>query len=232
MDLEKRKFDFWYAVNNTQIVQAPSRALETFGVTLVKYHVIAELDDLPGKVRIREGKMEAHKPSIIIPEQYASENLEGFGEEARKYFEYLKEHQDSVRILQYGYTLKQESFSEQVVTDSVDAVVDRVVRSVKDSGEKFSVVMKSVDNPWDVSLVKFFWMQVNVSAPVNVREFEAARIREFDASLGAGVRDEVEAAFAKAQNNPQLIKELGTFLKSKGLFERYQDRFFQLVRMG
>jgi hypothetical protein len=92
--------------------------------------------------------------------------------------------------------------------------------------------MKSVDNPWDVSLVKFFWMQVNVSAPVNVREFEAARIREFDASLGAGVRDEVEAAFAKAQNNPQLIKELGTFLKSKGLFERYQDRFFQLVRMG
>jgi hypothetical protein len=92
--------------------------------------------------------------------------------------------------------------------------------------------MKSVDNPWDVSLVKFFWMHVNASAPVNVREFEAARVRQFDDSLGFGVRDEVEAAFAKAQNNPHLIKELGAFLKSKGLFERYQDRFFQLVRMG
>jgi hypothetical protein len=232
MDLEKRKFDIWYAVNNTEILHAPSRALETFGATLVKYHIIAELDDVPGKVRIREGRMEAHKPAIITPQQYADEAMEGFGEEARKYFEYLKQNQDSIRILQYGYTLKQEAFSEQVVTDSVEAVTERVVQSVKDSGEKFSVVMKSVDNPWDVSLVKFFWMHVNASAPVNVREFEAARVRQFDDSLGFGVRDEVEAAFAKAQNNPHLIKELGAFLKSKGLFERYQDRFFQLVRMG
>lgn len=232
MDLEKRKFDFWYAANNTEIIQAPSRALETFGATLVNYHIVAELEDMPGKVRIREGRMEAHKPTIITPEQYAQEAMEGFGEEARKYFEYLKQNQDSVRILQYGYTLKQEAFSEQVVTDSVDAVVERVVQSVKDSGDKFSVVMKSVDNPWDVSLVKFFWMHVNASAPVNVREFEAARIRQFDDSIGFQVRDEVEDAFAKAESNPQLIKELGAFLKSKGLFERYQDRFFKLVRMG
>jgi hypothetical protein len=232
MDLKKKKFDFWYAVNNTEIVKAPSRALETFGVTLANYHIVSELDDDPGKVRIREGRMEAHKPAIITPEAYASETMEGFGEEARKYLEYLKQNQDSIRILQYGYTLKQEAFSEQVVTDSIQAVVERVVESVEESGEKFSVVMKSVDNPWDVSLVKFFWMHVNVSAPVNVRELEAARIRHLDDSISVGVRDEVEAAFQKAESNPRLIKELGAFLKSKGLFERYQDRFFQLVRMG
>ena len=32
MPSEKKSFDFWYAVHNTQIVHVPSRALETFGV--------------------------------------------------------------------------------------------------------------------------------------------------------------------------------------------------------
>ena len=232
MDLEKKKFDFWYAVNNTEIVSAPSRLLETFGVTLLNYHVVAEVEDNPGKVRVREGRLEAHKPTIIMPDSFMNESLEGFGEEAKKYYEFLKEHKDSVRILQYGYTLKQESFSEQVITDSLQAVLDRVVAQVKTSNDKFSVVIKTVDNPWDVSLVKFFWMHVNASAPFNVQEFEKMRMREMQSSIAPAIHKEVEAAFVKAAADPSLIKELGRFLQEKGIFEQYQDRFFQLVRRG
>ena len=158
--------------------------------------------------------------------------MDGFGAEARKYLDFLKENRDNIRILQYGYQLRQEAFSEQVVTDSLDAVTARVVKEVEDTEDNFAAVIQGVDEPWDVSLVHFFWLHVNASAPINVREFEAARRQEMAESTPRAVRDEVEAAFAKAQKNPALVHELGALLQRKGVFDRYQDRFFKLVRRG
>ena len=232
MPKEKKAFDFWYAVQNTRIVHAPSRALETFGETRIRYFHLAELLDAPGKVRIREGRLEAHKPLLITPEAYVQEEMAGFGEQARQYLEFLKANQDSVRILQYGYRLSQEAFSEQVVTDSLDAVTGRVEEGVKESEDPFAVVIRGVDDPWDVSLVHFFWLHVNASAPVNVRDFEKARRDEMADATPRAVRDEVERAFAQAQANPALLKDLGALLQRRGVFDRYQDRFFQLVRRG
>ena len=226
MPKEKKAFDFWYAVHNTHIVHAPSRALETFGETRIHYFHLAELPDAPGK------RLEAHKPLLITPEAYVQEEMSGFGEQARQYLEFLKANQDSVRILQYGYRLSQEAFSEQIVTDSLDAVAERVVLGVKGSEDPFSAVIKGVDDPWDVSLIHFFWLHVNASAPVNVRDFEKARREEMADSTPRAVRDEVERAFAQAQANPALVKELGALLQKRGVFDRYQDRFFQLVRRG
>ena len=230
MSLQSRQFDFWYAVHNTKIVRGPSRALETFGATRINYRHLAELPDDPRKIRIREGRLEAHKPAIITPEEYAESQMDGFGEEARKYLDFLKANRDNIRILQYGFQLRQEAFSEQVVTDTLDAVTARVVADVEATNDDFAAVIQGVDEPWDVSLVHFFWLHVNASAPVNVREFEAARMREMEDSTPRAVRDEVEAAFAKAQENPALVQELGALLQRKGVFDRYQDRFFRLVR--
>ena len=232
MSLQSRQFDFWYAVHNTKIVRGPSRALETFGATRINYRHLAELPDDPRKIRIREGRLEAHKPAIITPEEYAESQMDGFGEEARKYLDFLKANRDNIRILQYGFQLRQEAFSEQVVTDTLDAVTARVVADVEATNDDFAAVIQGVDEPWDVSLVHFFWLHVNASAPVNVREFEAARRQEMEDSTPRAVRDEVEAAFAKAQENPALVHELGALLQRRGVFDRYQDRFFKLVRRG
>ena len=232
MSEDSRQFDCWYAVRHTKVVHAPSRALETFGATRVNYRLVAELEDDPSKVRIREGRLEAHKPTLITPEAYVQDQLEGFGEQAKQYLDFLKQHEDNLRILQYGYCLSQEAFSEQVVTDNVDAVVERVVADVKAANDPFATVIKGVDNPWDVCLVHFFWLHVNASAPVNVRELERARAEAFMDATAPGVREDVERAFARAEQNPALVKELGAFLRREGVFERYQDRFFKLVRRG
>ena len=232
MQKGSQSFDFWYAVHHTNVVRGPSRALETFGETRIHYYHLAELPDVPGKVRVREGRLEAHKPLLITPEAYVQEEMSGFGEQARQYLEFLKQHQDAIRILQYGYRLSQESFSEQVVTDTLDAVAERVVGEVKGSEDPFAVVIKGVDDPWDVSLIHFFWLHVNASAPVNVRDFERARREEMEDSTPRAVRDEVERAFEQAQENPALVKDLGALLQRHGVFDRYQDRFFKLVRRG
>lgn len=230
MSDDSRQFDFWYAVRNTKIVRAPARALETFGETLVNYHLVAELDDDPRKVRIREGRLEAHKPAIITPEAYVQDQMEGFGEQARQYLDFLKQHEDSIRILQYGYSLRQEAFSEQVVTDSLDAVLERVVERVKSANDPFATVIRGVDEPWDVCLVHFFWLHANASVPVNVREFEKVRVQSLMEETTLSVHADVERAFARAESDPSLVRELGAFLRRQGVFERYQDRFFKLVR--
>lgn len=206
--------------------------METFGATRVNYRHLAELQDVPGKIRIREGRLEAHKPAIITPEAYAREELEGFGEEAQRYLEFLKQNRDNIRILQYGFNLSQEAFSEQVVSGGLEEVAERVVADVNGGDDPFSAVILGVDEPWDVSLVHFFWLHANASAPVNVRELEAARVREMEEQAPREVRAEVEAAFRKAERDPGLVRELGGMLRRMGVFEQYQDRFFKLIRRG
>ncbi len=163
-------FDRWYAARHVRIVVSPSHELETFGNTLVNYHLISELADYPGKVRIREGRLEAHQPLVITPKGLSEIVAEGFGEEAHDYLEWLRENEESLRILQYGYHLKSDNFSEQVVTDSLAAVTERVKAEVIRSGDKFSAVLQGVDDPWDIALVELWRREVDRSAKKNIRE--------------------------------------------------------------
>jgi hypothetical protein len=230
MSNKPTQFDFFYAVNNTEVVVAPRRHLETFGNTLINYHLVCELMDSVNQVRVREGRMQALRPQIITPSAYSSMVLEGFGEQAEKYMEWLRENEDHVRILRYGYTLRQESFSEQVITDNLDTVMERVKKDVAAKNDPFSAVIKGVDDPWDVCLVRLFWQVIQNSAPANIRELTAKKMFEMRDGLPGGVHDEIETAFVAASRDVTLIKPLGRLLQQHGVFEQYQDRFFSLVK--
>jgi hypothetical protein len=227
---DKRTFDFWYAVNNTEVVRMPQRHLETFGNTVLNYHILCELMDSVSQVRVREGRMQASQPQIVTPEAYASTFLEGFGEEAARYIEWLKEHEQDVRILKYGYRLSQESFNEYIVTDNLQAVVDRVQQEVKARDNPLSAVVIGVDEPWDVCLIKLFWEIVQSSAKTNFEQLQKRSLFDRDGGVPRGIRHDIEAAFLAASRNPSLINSLGHKLQRTGLFEEYQDRFFSLVR--
>lgn len=230
MSKRPTQFDFWFAVNNTEIVVPPKRHLETFGNTIINYYLVSELMDSVGKVRVREGRMQALRPQIITPSSYSTTLLEGFGEQAQKYLEWLKEHEDSVRILRYGYTLKQEAFSEQVLTDTPEAVLERVKADIAGKQDPFAAVVKGVDDPWDVCLVRLFWTVIQNSAQANIRELHERRMFEMQDGVPAGLREEIEKGFLAAAKDASLIKALGRLLQENGLFEHYQDRFFSLVQ--
>lgn len=227
---ESRKFDFWYAVNNTEIVRLPPRHLETFGTTILNYHLVSELMDSVDQVRIREGRIQASQPRIVTPEAYSSTLMEGFGKEAEKYVEWLKRHETEIRVLQYGYKLKQESFSEHLVSDDMQTVVERVREEVEAKGDPLGAVVVGVDQPWDVCLVKLFWEVVQHSAGTNIEQMQKRNLFNSVGGVPQGVRNEIEAAFLAASRNPALISGLGKKLQDLGLFEEYQDRFFSLVR--
>lgn len=227
---EKNMFDFWYAVNNTEIVLMPSHHLETFGTTVLNYHIVSELMDTVNQTRVREGRIQAHRPQIITPTSYSKTILEGFGDEARNYVDWLKEHEKDVHILQYGYTLKKEVFSENLISENVKTVSERVQREVKEKGDPFSAVLVGVDDPWDVCLVKLFWEVIKFSAGTNIREMQRQRMFDDDGGIPRWVRTEIDAAFFTTSKNPSMISSLGKKLQEYGVFEEYQDRFFALVK--
>jgi len=227
---DKRTFDFWYAVNNTEVVLLPTKHLETFGSTMLNYHLVTQLMDSVDQIRVREGQMKAFRPQIITPSAYSETLLEGFGEEAHKYVDWLKQHEREMRILQYGYTLKNESFSEHVVTDNVQAVVERVKAEVSKKQDPFNAIAVGVDNPWDVCLVKMFWEVISKSAKANVSELESRHMFDLQGSLPRGIREEIEAAFLAASRDSALINRLGRLLQHHRVFDEYQDRFFSLVK--
>lgn len=165
----ERNLDYWYAARHVRILLRPTNQLETFGATIVNYHLVSELDDDPHKIRIREGRLEAHPPIIIAP-HFSEIMTEGFGSEAQEYLEFLRETEKNLRILRYGYHLKSDKFSEQIVTDSLAAVTDRVKAAVVESGDKFSAVLQGVDNPWDIALVELWRREVDRAAMRNIKE--------------------------------------------------------------
>ena len=164
-------FDRWYAAKSARFLLEPSHRLETFGATLVNYHLISELDDHPGKIRVREGRLEAHQPLVITPD-FAQIEAEGFGDEAKAYLEFLRETEKNLRILQYGYHLKSDNFSEQILTDRLSVVTERVKEEVLASNDKFAAVVQCVDEPWDVALVELWLREVNRSARGNIDDLQ------------------------------------------------------------
>ncbi len=232
MSASPTSFDFWYAVRNTTVVIPPKRHLETFGNTMINYLLVSELMDTIGQVRIREGRMQAARPQIVTPSAYSKMILEGFGEQAEKYLEWLREHEDHVHILQYGYSLKQEAFSEEIVNDSIDSVLERVKKDAGQREDPFIAVVKGVDTPWDVCLVRLFWQVIQNSVQVNYREMAERKLFEMRGGIPAAVREEIELAFQAATHNSDLIKPLGKLLQRHGVFDQFQDRFFALFKKG
>ncbi len=230
MDKKHNSFDFWYAVNNTDVVLLPEKHLETFGSTILNYHLVTELMDSVDQVRIREGRLEAGQPQILTPSSFMDADIEGFGDEAHKYIDWLKEHEQDIKVLQYGYKLKQESFSEHIVTDSLETVVKRVKDSVSATKDPFSAVVVGVDEPWDVCLVRLFWEVIQKSAVFNIRDMQKHNLFANENGVPRGVRLSIDNAFKAASKDPSLIDALGLRLQTIGLFDEYEDRFFSLVK--
>jgi hypothetical protein len=162
-------FDRWYAARQVKILLSPTSSLETFGNTLVNYHLVSELEDHPGKIRVREGRLEALRPLVITP-NFNEITAEGFGEEAKAYLEFLKENEENLRILRYGFHLKTDKFSEQIITGSMEMVTEQVLTEVRAKDDGLSAVLQGVDSPWDVAIVELWRREVERSASKNIRE--------------------------------------------------------------
>lgn len=221
----KQQFDFWYAVNNTEMVVSPTNRLETFGDTIVNYYLVCELMDSVGKVRIREGQLKALKPEIIMPQSLGQMDLEDFGQDAKQYAEWLAEHGGDLKILQYGFRIQKQEIKEYIVTDPFDNVMDRVKNEVAAKDDPLSAILIGVDSPWEVCLLKLMVDLIQHSAKGNLFDIQHQAI-----NLQTSLEESIENGFLEASRDPSKINALADRLKQNDLWEKYEDRFFALVK--
>ncbi|MBR6023142.1 MAG: hypothetical protein IK066_12080 [Kiritimatiellae bacterium] len=215
--------DFWYAVNNTEILLPPRNPLETFGNTLIHYHLLTEPMDTVGTVRHREGRIQAFRPQILTPDAFTSSPLEsGFrAGPADDFIRWLRRHQSDLVILRYGFKIRQETFSETLLHDHLEAVADRVSADLRAASDPFSSLLVGVDEPWEVCLLKLLFDVARRSASRN-----AADLRDDP----DGSTHRIEAAFREAARNRDRLPALASLLRSLHRFSEYEDRFYSLVR--
>ena len=224
------EFDFAYAVRHTQIVRAPGRLLDPFDQTTVNYTLLAQPMDNPTQTRVREGKLQTFPPRIILPGELSTQELEGFGPQAGQYLEFLKRHAARFRILRYSYRLRRETYSENLLNEPLETVRDRAILAHERRNNPYAALVVGVDEPWDVCLLHLFLRLVQASLPRALHDIEALEKQTFRERLPGSGRADIERAFAAAAKDPSLIKPLGKWLREKGLFELYQDRFFALIK--
>jgi hypothetical protein len=163
---------FHYALENTHVIVAPQRTIETFGNTSFRFYLITELMDRTNQVRVRDGKVHAERPQILSPAHYSHLLLEGFGEKAREFADWMEHRSEQFAIFKYGFHFRKTDVVEELFDSPFDSVLARVREKVDRSEEPLSAVIQGVDDAWEVCLLKFTVDLIQQSAGGNLKDFK------------------------------------------------------------
>ncbi len=223
------------AVRHTEILRLPRQALATFGTTNIYYYLVtepaySELVEGVTETVVREGRVIAERPRIVTP--YYLSHLEGFGQDARKYFDML--------IRAYGanapglfYTYKNEPLKLNIVADNLLSVVSKINAEIDQRGDPLGSIIKGEDELWDVSLMKFIYEMTRSSLQNNLFQMENRGLLDMDAGgVPADARMRIEELFRQVSRGEREPKELKEELDRWDLFGQYEDRFFTLFKQG
>ena len=231
MDIDDIKIQ--EAVERSEILRAPKQSLTTFGTTNIYYYLVtepayAELAPNTKETVIREGRVIAEKPRIVTP--YYLSSLEGFSDNARRYFDSLvQQYGHNVQGLLYAY--RNEPKEMNIVSDNLRAVVAKLNEDLDKRNDPLTTIIKGMDEMWDIALIKFIFEMTQRSVDNNVRQMGARGLLTMDnKGIPADARATIEGMFlqaAKGDLDPRILKDE---LDRWNIFPEYEDRFLSLFR--
>lgn len=168
--MRMREDDFDYAIENTRVVLAPEQQIATFGTTSFQFYLVSGLMDAVNEVRVRRGHLQADRPQIVTPDHLVRLLLEGFGDEAQRYSERLRDYARDVAVLRYGFQFRRSDVTEQRVREPLESVIGRTRREAE-RAEEASAVIHGVDDAWEVCLLKFAIDLIRRSSGQNFGDF-------------------------------------------------------------
>ena len=221
--------ELWYAARMTQMVYMPPKLLETFGETNVLYNVVSPVEAVEARLKIRRGVVKAARPRVITPHFFQQQMLENFGENARSYLEQVMSRKDTLRIIQYGLCFEKQEYSEEEVGGEAEEVANQIAAAAQDELSAVQGVLIGPDAYWEVSLMAFINALVQRSVPHNAQEMAGQGLLSLGGGIPMAVRNEIDADFAMADTLSK-ANDLGRKLRDYGIFEAYEDRFFELYK--
>ncbi len=163
--------DFNYAMENTRVVIAPSSTIETYGQTSFRFRLVTEPMDEIGSVRLRRGIIHAERPRILAPHYVSKLLLEGFGERAKGFAEWMEE-QNNFHILKYGFSLKKTDLSEILLKEPKETLLERLEEEIRRDDDPMDTLIEGIDDAWEVCLMKFTMDLMQHSAGGNIAEWK------------------------------------------------------------
>lgn len=233
------------ALQHTEILRPPRQLLSTFGSSVVHYYVLtepvyAEVERKSLETVIREGKITWSQPRILTPGYMLK--VEGFSGEAREAFEMLaRENPDLAGIL-YRMEFKKEFEKMNIVSGGLKEIFRKLEEEIDKRGDPLSTIIKGVDELWDVSLSKFIHeMMVRSVHFTQLPDLRRKGLIEIDraghpivtrdaAGIPLSVKSEIEDLFDQVKRGGLDPSKLKQELDRWGVFDEYQDRFFDLFR--
>ena len=229
-----------YAIDNTEVLRLPTQQLATFGITRVNYYLLTvpvytELVRPSSKHEetiIRAGKVSAERPRIVTPSYLI--NLEGFGENARRYLDVvIKEYGPHAPGLFYNYKNEPSPEALSIVSDPLPVVAGTLNEKIEKEGDRLAAIIKGVDDLWDVSLLKFIKELTEGSIRSNIFELGRRGLLNVDsAGVPMDARLRIEELFRQVERGETDPSTLKRELDRWELFPEYEDRFLSLFRGG
>jgi hypothetical protein len=209
-----------------QVVRAPRHRLSTFGNTEIQYHLITNVQGFHDRARVRIGVVTAEKPALITPEAL-QEQFAGFTTEAREYADWFTSHYgETLKKLKYQF--KNDPISNQIKLKNPNILTQQLTREFDREDSTRRTIIRGTDKLWELALMKFIVEETLSSFASNIQELKERGF--FDQQRDdERRRREVEHLIKRARHDRNCLPELGKKLKDYGLFERYQDSFFQLI---
>jgi hypothetical protein len=158
-------------MENTRVVIPPGQLIETYGQTSFRFHLVSEPMDEVGTSRVRRGMIHAERPRILAPQHLSRMMVEGFGEGAREFAEWM-EGQAGFHILRYGFMLRKTDLSEQVQRRPVGDFMTDLEAEIRREGNPLDALIEGVDDAWEVCLMKFTMDLIRRSAEENISEWK------------------------------------------------------------
>ena len=234
-----------YAFEHTEILRRPKQLISTFGSSVIHYYVLTEpvyseftKDDL--ETVVREGKVSWYKPKLLTPTYMF--RIEGFSREAKNAFETLASQYPDLAGILYKFKVNKELDEMNFVSGPLLTVAENINNKIDKKGDSLCAVIKGVSGLWDVSLSKFI-------LDMMVRSVYSAQIPDFTSKGFVGInqigqaivakdrhgipvaaREEIERLFKLVKRGELEPIRLKEELDNWGLFEQYQDRFFNLFK--
>jgi len=163
--------DFSYALENTRVLLAPSRRLDTFGTSLFNYFLVTEEMDAVNLSRVREGHIHAERPQIITPQNMAKLLLDGFGDQGERFAETISEQAGRFAFLKYGFRISKSESRSYDVHESAAHVAGKLKDELQRKNDPLTALLTGVDDGWEVCLLKFMVDMITASAPGNMGDF-------------------------------------------------------------
>lgn len=237
-----------YALRETEILLEPKELISTTKPTTLHYYVLTEpvylevFKNEGPETKIRQGIISWEKPRLMTLGYLL--DMQGFSAEAKEALRMMaRVHPDLAGIL-YKMRYRREDATERTVPYKVMETFRRLENKITDENERFAVVIKGVDELWDVSLMKYIQLLILKSAYASQLPYYESRgyLRINELGLPVVTRNleglpiiaqnEIEEMFAKVKNGDLDPSVLKRELDSWGVFHLYEDRFFDLFRKG